>query len=492
MPSFRASTRAPGSASSAATVSGCSVPREEGEPVARERPVPRRPGGVLHLHDLLEAVRAEQLEADVEGDPAAQLGMPPEQPVGELLVGQHPPGWVQCGLPRDRIGLRHGGALCELASDSEAASTPVATAPQRERADEDPDTQAQPGRRRPLLEREGQSAIAANGSQTMLRTVSSPASTSTVRQILSNRRRRVSGAAARPPSRRTRSRAARRGSSCRPTPRRSARTSRSRRSPRSTRRAAARTARRTARAARARAARAGARARGAGSAARRHDAERRAQADEGAGEQHAAVQVRPQHEQRHEPEDAAVGRTRIAREQPHRDREERVGERLRADARRHDQRERGQCHDGRPDRRPAEPRAAAIAIATAPTRHTASSSTSSDAPAEREGAVRDEVREPLLVDPRVPGGERHQAVGVGQAVLRDVAPVDQVEPGVVGQPPGSDHQQQRSASSTSGSTRTGSGSARTSSPARPSSRWPRDGVPWFALTPRSSAALPGS
>ena len=51
-------------------------------------------------------------------------------------------------------------------------------------------------------------------------------------------------------------------------------------------------------------------------------------------------------------------------------------------------------------------------------------------------AIRREVREPLLVLPGMPGRERHQAVAVGQAVLHDVAPRDQVEPRVARDPAG--------------------------------------------------------
>ena len=49
--------------------------------------------------------------------------------------------------------------------------------------------------------------------------------------------------------------------------------------------------------------------------------------------------------------------------------------------------------------------------------------------------------EPLLVLPRLTGRERHQAVGVGQAALDDVAAGCQAEPGVAGDPERRDHQE---------------------------------------------------
>ena len=45
-------------------------------------------------------------------------------------------------------------------------------------------------------------------------------------------------------------------------------------------------------------------------------------------------------------------------------------------------------------------------------------------------AVGRQVREPLLVLPRTTGRQGHQPVAVGKAVLHDVAPRDEAEPGV--------------------------------------------------------------
>ena len=126
----------------------------------------------------------------------------------------------------------------------------------------------------------------------------------------------------------------------------------------------------------------------------------------------------------------------VTREEPEEQREERHRERLRAGRREHlDQQDRRRQR-GDPHRRASEAAGGGDRDEQAAGQQHAVREVHERQAADGVEAIRGEVREPLLVLPWMPGRERHQAVAVGQPVLHDVAPRDQVEPRVSGDPAG--------------------------------------------------------
>ena len=176
-------------------------------------------------------------------------------------------------------------------------------------------------------------------------------------------------------------------------------------------------------------------------AQRRRGTDGAAEQQQGAAEHDAAVDVRPQREQREGEQDPAVGAAGIARQQPHECREERQREGLRARRRRHlDEDQRGR-HGGDPERRAAEAARREHRDAERADEARDVGEVDERQPAEVEEAVRGQMGQPLLVLPRLAGGERRQAVGMRQAGTGDVAARREPEPGVRRHPRRRDRQQ---------------------------------------------------
>ncbi len=157
-----------------------------------------------------------------------------------------------------------------------------------------------------------------------------------------------------------------------------------------------------------------------------------AQQHERTAEQHAAVDVRPDDEQgQHEP-DPAVGLARVACEQPDQRREQGHGERLRPDRGGEEHQHHRRRDGGRPGRGSAEPACCEHRDQQRAHQQAGIEQRDEPQPAERVEPVRRDVGEPLLILPRAARGQGHQAIASWQPVLHDVAPGDEIEPGVAG------------------------------------------------------------